>query len=374
MSNETDVEQTASDHASGGSHNRVTDRESGRQESLRSTLESAWREHGGELPEKDEDRRRSAEPRGRAAHEAKSATAEDTASRDAPEKKFAAEPSKADGASAAGQGADGPPAAFAKEAKAEWANTPTAVQQAVLRREQDVAKGVEALKAKYKAMDDVMAPHLETIRAFGHQPHEAVHQLWAWHSHIGNNPVQGLIDLGRSYGVDIKLAQPHQQAATTGDPAFDRMINQALQRQAADQQRYTNEVSALRQQLDSQQQYQVNQIIQNWARDKPHFEAVRATMGRTIASGQVPLKNGEVDLDAAYAFACRAHPEISEQMFAERAAAEKRASSDAAKRARQASASLRPTSPGSISGGAKPKSGGRSVRESIRDSIEELRA
>jgi hypothetical protein len=43
------------------------DRDSGPRESLRQNLEDAWRAHGGELPEKDDDRRRSAEPRNRPA-------------------------------------------------------------------------------------------------------------------------------------------------------------------------------------------------------------------------------------------------------------------------------------------------------------------
>jgi hypothetical protein len=49
------------------------DRDSGPRESLRQNLEDAWRAHGGELPEKDDDRRRSAEPRNRPARQAKAA-------------------------------------------------------------------------------------------------------------------------------------------------------------------------------------------------------------------------------------------------------------------------------------------------------------
>jgi hypothetical protein len=97
-------------------------------------------------------------------------------------------------------------------------------------------------------------------------------------------------------------------------------------------------------------------------------------MASGIASGAVPLKNGAVDLDGAYQFACAADPEIREQLYAERSAAERKRQSEQAERARRSSGSLAPFAPGSNNAiGPKKRTGSRSVRDSIADAMEEIR-
>ena len=68
-------------------------------------------------------------------------------------------------------------------------------------------------------------------------------------------------------------------------------------------------------------------------------------MAKGIESGAVPLRNGAIDLDGAYAFACAAHPQIREQLYTQRAAAERKSATDRANQARRAGASLSPSSP-----------------------------
>ena len=97
-------------------------------------------------------------------------------------------------------------------------------------------------------------------------------------------------------------------------------------------------------------------------------------MAHGIQSVCAAYSNGAIDLDGAYAFACAAHPQIREQLYTQRAAAERKAATDRANQARRASASLSPSSPGSFSNAGKAKrSTGKTVRESLQDAVSEAR-
>jgi hypothetical protein len=105
------------------------------------------------------------------------------------------------------------------------------------------------------------------------------------------------------------------------------------------------------------------------------FERVRRKMAELIQTGIAGLEpDGSISLDKAFEAACALDKDVAEQMIAQRIAADRKAASDAAARARRGAASLLPSSPGrntGSSGNAKKQS--RSVRESIESAIEEAR-
>src|SRR5215831_7635707 len=115
------------------------------------------------------------------------------------------------------------PEAWSREAKAEWANLPPQVQQAVLKREQDTVKGVEQLQAKYRDIDQALASRQELIRNTGHTPAQAVNQLFLWFEALTADvervkrgiPAQAFPALAQSFGLDPRIvyaayAQPAQ--------------------------------------------------------------------------------------------------------------------------------------------------------------------
>jgi hypothetical protein len=221
MTTDTDLNQDISD--SGAPADIHDHGDSERRGSVRGALEDAFRNAGVEVPEretreeKDKGRhrrnlragaeaeeRRIGEPSGPAAREAKAATS-------AKEQLEASFRSAAEGAADPASGTSqqaGAPAAWTKEAKATWDSLPKVAQQMVLKREQDVAKGIESLKSRYSDLDAVLAPHEAVIRQHGHRPREAVHQLFSWFQHLSRNPRQGLVDLGRAFNVDLGARPP----------------------------------------------------------------------------------------------------------------------------------------------------------------------
>lgn len=309
-----------------------------------------------------------------------------------------------------------PPASLGKDkaALADWAKAPDSIKKALVRREDEMARGVEQLKAAHAEVDNAIAPHAEAIRRHGHTPAQAVGQLFNWFSALASNPKVAFPALAQSFGHDINSFSTRQAAAaqvagtppaagaapdaTGGAPAGLPPELQAII-DAAVEQRISGAVGpvATRLQTIEQQNAQfqamqqadsaakTQQIITTWATGKPHFEAVRGLMAQLIQSGAVPLKNQQVDLDAAYDMAVYAHPETRGALEAEKLAkleAERTAKATAERTAQQAQAdkaraagraSIAPGAPGSTTpagGAAKPKKG-MTVGESLRAAIKE---
>lgn len=323
------------------------------------------------------------------------------------------EPEVVEGAGADGQpveGAEGegqeavealaPPKGISKEAAAEWANAPRAVQEAFIKREEQMAQGVQALQQRYADIDGAIAPRLETIRKHGHTPGQAVNQLFAWFELLSANPQQGFPALAESFRFDLrKLVQPQQaqpgaQPGAEGgqpegaiSPAVQSYIDGLTQQVQQLNDVVTQRFGTLENTFAQQSQAKSQEILDNWSKGKPHFEEVRQAMAQILQAGIVPpLANGGADLDAVYDRAIYMMPEIrakvlADQRKAEQAElkkkqdAERKAQQDQAIAARRAQGgSLGLGAPGNpVDGAGAPKKGkGKSVRESINQAREEL--
>lgn len=299
------------------------------------------------------------------------------------------------------------PDAFTKEAKAEWAKVPPVVQAAILKREQDMAKGVEELKGKYTELDKAIQPHIEAIRRHGQTPAQAVGQLFAWFQALGANPVVAFPALAKSYGFDftkIAQAQGGQQAQgqqgqaqtqgqAQGQPDTSSIPEPVKNYITGLENKISELVNAVSQKFGSlennfqqQAQEKTNETLAIWSKDKPYFEEVRKLMAHFIGSGAVPLKDGKIDLDGAYDMALYAMPEVRAKVLASqkeveqkaaqaKVAAEKAAQDAAAKKARNAAVSVGGGSPGAANAqsGQRQRAKGKSVRESLQEAIESNR-
>jgi len=289
------------------------------------------------------------------------------------------------------------PEGFSAEAKAAWAQTPPVVQTAVAKRLTDSAKGVEELKSKYAEMDQALAPHMEAIRRHGQTPAKSVAQLFAWFQALAANPQQAFPALAKSFGKDLAefvpkpAVDPAAAAAANGvDPAqpgavapeIQKYINDLQTKVAGLEQAFTQKISGVEGALQQQSESKTNEILAMWSKDKPHFEAVRQLMANLIASGAVPLKDNQVDLDRAYDMAIWSNPEIRGQIVAaqqeaarkaaaDKVAAEKKAQQEQADKARKAAVGISGSAPGAP-GNPAVKPGGK--RKTVRESLIEAQA
>lgn len=267
-----------------------------------------------------------------------------------------------------------PPDAWkSKELAPVWSGLPQAVQAAITKREADMAKGVESLKTRYQELDGAVAPYRDSIKRFGFTESQAVDQLFKWQMALaGPDKVTAFVALMRSHGIDpatIFAANPGPQAASllnNGEipPHLLTKINSLEQK-----------VGQFDQHFASQTKSAAEQTVMTWAKDKPHYTAVRQLMGQLIQSGAVPLNNGNVDLDAAYQMAVHANQETRELVAQEqrvKEVADRKAALDKAKRAASSMRTGAPVPPAQPNGAGKLKRD-ESVRDSIKNALTELR-
>ena len=309
------------------------------------------------------------------------------------------------------------PAAWSKDAKAEWANIPEKVKAAIVKREKDVERGVEHLKSQYSEIDQAIAPYANTIKQFQKTPGQAVAQLFAWFDALAKDPDQAFPALIQSYrydprrlfaayGIDANqllqlqqqqmqqnqtAAQQNGQAQPEGDipPAVQSYINKLEERLNGFQNQVGQTFNGLAQSFAEQQQAKTHEMLEQWASDKPYFDQVRVMMGHLLTpdpnTGQaaIPLKNGRVDLDAAYDAAVYAHPEIRMQIMQDqqtqaeaarqaKIAADAKAQQEKVLKAKRASGSVTSSAPGAEVSRRSTPSKGLSVRDSLKAAISEL--
>jgi hypothetical protein len=301
-----------------------------------------------------------------------------------------------------------PPASLSKEAKAAWANTPAEVQQAFVKREQDMEKGVNELKQRYQQIDNALAPHTDSIRQMNATPAEAVDRLFLWFKAFAGDPAEALPQLMKAMGYDWgkvnaeitrrqggqQQQQPQgqqqgQQQQQQPNPVFDAMQNR-IQQLEQHIQKISGGFSTMQQDVQRQNFQKTQENLSIWAKGKPHYEAVRGTMAQIIQGGLVPLlENGQVDLDTVYERAIHFNPEVRAKVLAEQQQANQQAQEQArqaattanqqqVRSARRASVSLpangTPGDARQLPGQQKKKPGQRtSVRESLMGAINELR-
>ena len=302
------------------------------------------------------------------------------------------------------------PEAWTKEAKAAWAQVPPAAQAAILKREQDVTQGVEALKKNYKELDDALKPYEGAIQQHKTTRGAAVKQLFDWMLALTNEakalqsgqaPHGVFAALAQSYGIDpVRLLahmvqnpaqrqqQNGQQQQGNGQTQLDPAIKAYLDQQLAPLGQHMN---GLYQTVQQQSIAKTNEMLAMWAKDKPFYNDVRVTMARLMTPGQngepplVPAReDGNADLDTAYERACNMDPAVRAKMqeatkaAADKAAADKVAAEKAAQRtkleaARKASGSIPISAPGMPGDGKqKGQQRGKTVRESLSAAIKEV--
>lgn len=289
--------------------------------------------------------------------------------------------------------AEAVPEGFSKEAKAEWTKTPPTVRAAIVKREQDMTKGVAEIRQRYAEIDQALSPRMAVIRQNGHTPAQAVNQLFSWFEALSANPKQAFPALAQSFRFDLKSLlggeAPKPEAGAGATPPEGEVIPPAVQAYISGleqklEQKLGGITQHFAQQFQTQSMSKTQEILDSWARGKPHFEEVRQMMAHMIGSGAVPpLQNGAADLDKAYDMALYAVPTVRDKILAEKEAAriaaikekrekEKLAQQEQVDKARRASGGLAPSAPGEPPAAGAKKGPKKSVRESIMEAREEL--
>jgi hypothetical protein len=276
------------------------------------------------------------------------------------------------------------PKAWSKEEKALWNDLPEAARAAITRREADTEKGVNELRTRYQEIDTAIAPYKAVMTQNNVTPGQAINQLFKWHMELaGPNKVEAFRQLAKSFGVDP--ATIAAAPATTEKPADANPDNSIPENLRPVITNLETRLKTFEERESAAMQNAAKQTWQNWSKDKPHAETVRGLMANLINSdlaliqaGQPQIsntiKNGLIDMDAAYEAAKYAHPEVRAALIQEDQAKRDKEARAAAEKARKAGASLKsgaPAGPISASSNAAPRN--ETVAESIKRALAEVR-
>lgn len=295
------------------------------------------------------------------------------------------------------------PNAWTKEAKEAWAQVPEAARSAILKREKDVEEGVKKLQNYYSGIDRALAPHAQAIAAIGKTPEQTISHLFAWFNALATDPVRTAPELFKSLGYNPQTlaaiaqqigGQPAQPAAPADVPEqqpWEPVLTQqaqALQGRIQQlEQQLMQRVGGLESTFQQQSYAKTQDVLGQWAKDKPYYEEVRVLMGQlltpdpTTGLAAVPLKDGHVDLDTAYDMAVYANPTVRAKAYStqqaaakkaanEKAAAEAAAQTGLARTAARKNASITGSAPGAEAP-KNPVKRGKSVKESLMEAIQE---
>ena len=282
------------------------------------------------------------------------------------------------------QAASGPPQAWTKEEKALWNDLPPAAQAAINRREADTAKGVQELRTRYQDIDTAIAPYKAVMTQNNVTPGQAIQQLFKWHMELaGPNKVQAFIALGKSFGID-PATLPAASADTTEKKADADQGNTIPENLRPVITNLETRIKSFEEQNAAAAANAAKQTWINWAKDKPHAETVRGLMANLINSdlaliqaGQQQvsntIKDGSIDMDAAYQAAIYAHPQVRQTLLQEDQAKRDKEARAAAAKAKNAGASMRSGAPAGTVVAKTDAPKVESVAESIRRALAEVR-
>ena len=162
---------------------------------------------------------------------------------------------------------------------------------------------VEQAVMQYEPFDQVTQAFQEDIARRGIHPAQAFHFLLNAQRTLDQNPLGGLVQIGRSYNIDL---EPLLRSAG---------VQVQLPQQAPQVEPYVAALQSKVQQLEGimtaqqQAQYQAEEqrlssVIEDFAKGKPYFDEVRPVMAALLQGGQA------TDLAQAYDMAINASPTV----------------------------------------------------------------
>lgn len=180
------------------------------------------------------------------------------------------------------------PQAIPPAIRAKWGNLDPDVQQAILKREDEVHKMFTRHDGELnmgRKMKEVITPYMPIIHSEGGTPEGAVQNLLntAYVLKTGSQEQKlGVIQhIARAYGIDLSAAaQPGQNHQPANELASFRQQLQQIQQQANPD----AIISKLRDEMESDR---VTQEVQAFAANpaNAHFETVKAEMAALLGSG-----------------------------------------------------------------------------------------
>lgn len=217
------------------------------------------------------------------------------------------------------------PISWSAEQKAKWATLPPDVQTYIAQRDKEYHDAFSRAGAQIKEFEpfrDVIEPLKGYAKTLGVGEGQVIKNLLQAAQYLDQNPKAAIEWLARSRGIDLRgyseqSQDPPEVAALRAELAARDERIAKIESHLTVQQRQQEEASTA----------ELTRQIADFAKDKPHFEAVKAVMAGLLQSGAAGT------LQDAYDRAIYADPTIRQSILADqqKAAEDKRKKDEAEK-------------------------------------------
>lgn len=214
------------------------------------------------------------------------------------------------------------PQSLPADVKAKWSALPPDVQKYWSDREGEVHKKLTADGERIKSLssfEEAVAPYQDVFQKANVPPARYISELMRIEREIGNDPYKAIQYIANRHGLNLgSLAHHTGQLPDPNSALFSKI--QSLESRLAE-----------REQADQQARLSdAEQRIEQFKKDRPHFDEATDMMDKLIRSGAAQ------GLEDAYDMAIHASPDIRAKIEAEtKAAADKKAADEAAEKAKK---------------------------------------
>lgn len=286
------------------------------------------------------------------------------------------------------------PPSLSAAVKAQWNELPPAVRKDIARLEETVqtAKAEWGRKGeRLNRFEQIIGPNLDNWRLRGLDEYSGIQSLIAAQSILDRNPVQGLLEVARSYGITpAHMAQafglsqasapqpgPEGQQAPTANPDFQAALQQHLSPLAQQVQTLQQQLSQSQQQSEAAKLAEAQREIETFAADPANMYFSNVSDGLLNIIALDRQNGGNMSLKEAYDRAIWADPTIRPLLLdAQTKAAEQKAKEDAeaarkaAEQAAREKARTANHAGGSVTGSPTPGSGPpQGAQGTVRDQL-----
>lgn len=253
------------------------------------------------------------------------------------------------------QAASEPPKAWGKEHNETWNKLPQEARDLISKREEQISNGFQ----QYGPVKQIFDRHEPMFRQLGVQPANFMENAISWHQAFSNPQTReaAVREFLSSYGIDPSTSP---QSSEQPNAPFDvNALNSSIQRQVQ------QAVSPLQDELNRTKQEATAKEISTWAKDKPHFEKVKLTMGQMLQGGVA------TGLEDAYQKAIWADPVIRGELTKAEMEKQIKEQTERARKAQSAVVSPTTRAPSSTANG-KGNGKDNSVRADIERAMAQL--
>tara|TARA_B110000503_G_scaffold137510_1_gene221835 strand:- start:6265 stop:7353 length:1089 start_codon:yes stop_codon:yes gene_type:complete len=202
---------------------------------------------------------------------------------------------------------------------------------AQISRAGETVKQFQEYVKQYDSLDKVLGHYSADFARRGVHPVQAVATLLDAQAKLDANPRDGLVQIGLSYGIDLRPAFQGQQVQQPANDPRVAQLNDALQQTQARLDAYEQRMVQADQMAEQEQSSALQGHISNFSKDKPYFDEVRPVMAAMLRAGQAN------DLDDAYDMAVHAKPDVRQRIqLDQRKADEEKRTAEAKSRAEAA--------------------------------------